>query len=138
MSCYVGMPGGLLQGVALFCPAVAFPCIFHDTPSSQLVNLNSGCSLALQARAKGGLQIHPIYTCKVIEPSPTLCLLPGAASSCCCVSLSADLGFFGRNLREELKPTRCLFLVGEGRERLVWAPHRLGWPRSGGSVSPYL
>lgn len=33
-----------------------FPCISScDTPISQLVNLNSSCSLAVQARAKCGL-----------------------------------------------------------------------------------
>lgn len=56
MSCYVGIPGGFFQHVASFYPTVSFPCISScETPSSQLVNLNSSCILALQARAKGGL-----------------------------------------------------------------------------------
>lgn len=56
MSCYMGIPGGIFQHVASVYPTVSFPCISScDTPSSQLVNLNSSCTLALQARAKGDL-----------------------------------------------------------------------------------
>lgn len=129
LSFYLGVPGGIFQCFASFCPPVSS----HNTPNSQLVPLSWSVAWPCRAESRVGSEFTPPLCARCHDPaSPCLQVLPAAAA----VSPSRS-GVFQNSWQRFGNPTSVL--ARGGKEGSGWDRHTVVWdgpaPASDGSNS---